>query len=69
MTISLTGTRQHPLPVAQLALLRRELEGHRRIHQWMYHGGCVGADEAAHLIWRGLGGLVHLHPGHRDDGV
>jgi hypothetical protein len=29
---------------------------------WQHNGDCVGADRYAGLIWKALGGKVHLHP-------
>lgn len=60
--IGFTGTQQRT-PKAQREMLATVLTDFwRRGTLWMHNGDCIESDEIAGAIWRGLGGMLHLHP-------
>jgi hypothetical protein len=60
--LSFTGT-QNALTNPQKEALFRELQWLRnKGFEWLHHGDCIGADLAAHNMWRELGGKLWIHP-------
>jgi hypothetical protein len=60
--LGFTGTR-NKLSLPQFTSLRVMLQYYRaRGFDYLHHGDCVEADEAAYEVWKSLKGLTHCHP-------
>ncbi len=61
MKIGFTASR-NGMSNAQKDALRRLLKAHFVVGAEFHHGCCIGGDEEAHIIARGLGYWIVLHP-------